>query len=117
MATKQSEIDALRDLATRLGPESYIGPWILDSLPWIADQMRSDMPLQTAADMALASERAQGRIISSAEDKAQSIIRQADAQAAVLLADAKRRAAAEDARVERWRNEAQSALARLSASL
>jgi cell division septum initiation protein DivIVA len=75
------------------------------------------MPLQTAADMAQASERAQCRIISSAEDKAQSIIRQADAQAAVLLADAKRRAAAEDARVERWRNEAQSALARLSASL
>jgi hypothetical protein len=117
MATKQSEIDALRDLATRLGPESYIGPWIMDALPWIADQIRSDMPLQTAADMSLASERAQGRIIGSAEDKAQSIIRQADAQAAVLLADAKRRAAAEAARVERWRNDAQRALARLSASL
>ncbi len=114
---KQDEVDALRDLACRFGPESYLGPWILDSLPWLADQILSDIQPQTAAAMALDAERIRQRIIENAKDTAESIVRQAEAQAAVLIADAKRNAAAEQFRIDRWRSQAQSDLARLSASL
>ena len=44
MKTKAQEIDALRDLAHKLGPDSYTGPWLLDNLPAIEADMRSDLP-------------------------------------------------------------------------
>lgn len=44
MKTKAQEIEALRALATELGPDSYLGPWILDNLPGIEADMRADLP-------------------------------------------------------------------------
>lgn len=44
MKTKQQELDALRALATELGPQSYLGPWILDNLPAIEADIRADLP-------------------------------------------------------------------------
>ena len=44
MKTKQQELDALRALAQELGPQSYLGPWILDNLPGIEADMRADLP-------------------------------------------------------------------------
>ena len=42
--TKQDELDILRDTIARLGPNSYLGPWLQDQLPWIESDMRSDIP-------------------------------------------------------------------------
>ena len=42
--TKQAELDILRDTIARLGPNSYLGPWLEDQLPWIESDMRSDIP-------------------------------------------------------------------------
>lgn len=42
--TKAQELDALRALALELGPQSYIGPWILDNLPGIEADIKADLP-------------------------------------------------------------------------
>lgn len=42
--TKDQELEILRDTIARLGPNSYVGPWLLDQLPWIESDMRSDIP-------------------------------------------------------------------------
>lgn len=48
MNTKQQELDALRAFAQELGPNWYIGPWLLD----IERDMRSDLPpVVTWADL------------------------------------------------------------------
>ena len=42
--TKNEELSILRDAIARLGPNSYLGPWLEDQLPWIESDMRSDIP-------------------------------------------------------------------------
>jgi len=42
--TKQDELSILRNAIARLGPNSYLGPWLEDQLPWIESDMRSDIP-------------------------------------------------------------------------
>lgn len=42
--TKQQEIEALQQLATALGPDSYVGPWLLSALPDIEADIKSDLP-------------------------------------------------------------------------
>ena len=42
--TKNDELSILRDAIARLGPHSYLGPWLEDQLPWIESDMRSDIP-------------------------------------------------------------------------
>lgn len=54
--TKTQEMDALRDLAARLGPDSYLGPWLESILPAVESSIRSDVipfaidPAQARAD-------------------------------------------------------------------
>lgn len=50
--TKAEELAALRALAQRLGPSSYLGPWLTDALPWLEDQLRCDYMPQRARAMA-----------------------------------------------------------------
>jgi len=42
--TKEQEINALTQMATDLGPNSYLGPWIHQSLPYLSDALKSDVP-------------------------------------------------------------------------
>jgi hypothetical protein len=49
--TKTEELAALQALASQLGPHSYLGPWLRDALPWLADQLRSDLAPQQAQAM------------------------------------------------------------------
>jgi hypothetical protein len=60
--TKQAELDILRDTIARLGPNSYLGPWLEDQLPWIESDMRSDIPPMsswTESRARIAAERAE----------------------------------------------------------
>jgi hypothetical protein len=50
--TKAEELAAVRALADQLGPNSYLGPWLSDALPWLADQLRCDYMPQRARAMA-----------------------------------------------------------------
>lgn len=49
---KSEELAALKELAEALGPDSYLGPWLADALPWLADQLRCDYFPQKARAMA-----------------------------------------------------------------
>lgn len=42
--TKAEEIEILRRAAAGLGPDSYCGPWLMDQLPCIERDLRSDFP-------------------------------------------------------------------------
>jgi cell division septum initiation protein DivIVA len=46
--TKADEIAAVRQLADELGPDSYLGPWLQDALPFLIDSLRSDIQPVTA---------------------------------------------------------------------
>lgn len=41
--TKKKELDAVRDLAKELGPDSYLGPWLESILPELESDLRSDI--------------------------------------------------------------------------
>jgi hypothetical protein len=48
--TKTEELEGLRALIDRLGPDSYLGPWLLDAFDQLADQVRADMTPLSAAE-------------------------------------------------------------------
>ena len=79
--TKSQEIETLRETAEKLGSNSYCGDWLLDQLPFIESDMRSDFLPQTSwtqtrkleqNTLALAKEQA-ARIIKDAEETAERI--------------------------------------------
>ena len=79
--TKSQEIETLRECAEKLGPNSYCGDWLIDQLPYIENDMRSDfLPQMGWADtrkmeqntLALAKEQA-ARILKDAEEQAERI--------------------------------------------
>jgi cell division septum initiation protein DivIVA len=79
--TKSQEIETLRECAEKLGPNSYCGDWLIDQLPFIENDMRSDFLPQTSwtetrkleqNTLALAREQA-ARILKDAEEQAERI--------------------------------------------
>lgn len=79
--TKSQEIETLRECAEKLGSNSYCGDWLIDQLPFIERDIRSDMFPQTSwtetrkleqTTIALAKEQA-GRIIKDAEEQSERI--------------------------------------------
>jgi cell division septum initiation protein DivIVA len=78
---KSQEIETLRECAEKLGPNSYCGDWLIDQLPFIESDMRSDFLPQTSwtqtrkleqTTLALAKEQA-ARILKDAEEQAERI--------------------------------------------
>jgi cell division septum initiation protein DivIVA len=79
--TKSQELETLRETAEKLGSNSYCGDWLLDQLPFIENDMRSDFLPQTSwtqtrkleqTTLALAKEQA-ARILKDAEEQAERI--------------------------------------------
>lgn len=50
--TKSEELEALRALGERLGPSSYLGEWILETLPYLSDCLSRDFIPESAEKMA-----------------------------------------------------------------
>ena len=93
--TKEEEIAALRAVGDQLGPHSYLGPWIRDALPWLADQLRCDYMPQRARAMAEEAARIKAAAISTADairaearQLAAADLERGRKQAALLIADA-----------------------------
>lgn len=87
MITKSSELAALAALADTLGPDSYIGPWIREILPFVEQDLRSDIrPAYTLADARART----AKIEQDAKDRASQIIvaaeRDAERIQALMLA-------------------------------
>ena len=93
--SKAEEISAIRKLALMLGPNSYLGPWLTESLPFLENSIKSDLspPLvedlyqQSTADRIAAlavrqeAEKGARQILDSARHKAVVLHQQATAEA------------------------------------
>jgi cell division septum initiation protein DivIVA len=100
--TKEQEINALLQIATDLGPNSYLGPWIRQSLPYLADAIKSDVPpisacqlyehasedrITAAASKQIAQQEAR-LILDSARHKADELHQEATAEAERITGNA-----------------------------
>ena len=84
---KQDEIETLRKTAEKLGANSYCGPWLLDQLPQIEMDIRSDFfPQITWAE----SRRIQEQHIANAKAQAEFLLKQAKDKAERMIQDAEK---------------------------
>ena len=82
--TKNDELEIIRATAEKLGPNSYLGPWLLQLLPELESHMRADIrPMICIADAVMVAKRA-------ADYNAEQIIRDANAEASKAKSDAER---------------------------
>lgn len=80
--TKQEEIDAVRQLAAALGPNSYLGPWLNSIACELDDSLRSDFyPLITLAESHRQATEVAQRIVADAKDQADTIVKNAEREA------------------------------------
>jgi len=85
--TKQNEIDILLETAKKLGANSYCAGWLLDQIPQIESDMRSDMfPQTTWAE----SRRIQEQNIRDSQTQSEQILKHAKEKADKLVADAEK---------------------------
>lgn len=88
--TKNDEIETLRKTAEKLGANSYCGPWLLDQLPQIEQDIRSDyFPQITWAE----SRRIQEQHIANAKAQAEFLLKQAKEKADRMIQDAEKHSA------------------------
>ena len=88
--TKQDEIETLRKTAEKLGANSYCGPWLLDQIPQIEQDIRSDyFPQITWTE----SRRIQDQHIANAKSQAEFMLKQAKEKAERMVQDAEKHSA------------------------
>jgi hypothetical protein len=88
--TKQNELETLLQCANKLGGDSYCGPWLMDQIPFIESDIRSDIiPTQSWSEtrrlhdeMLAEARKHASEIVKTAEDKAARIASQAEKHAA-----------------------------------
>lgn len=84
---KQDEIETLRKTAEKLGANSYCGPWLLDQIPQIEQDIRSDyFPQITWTE----SRRIQDQHIANAKSQAEFMLKQAKDKADRMIQDAEK---------------------------
>jgi cell division septum initiation protein DivIVA len=87
--TKSQEIETLRTTAEKLGPKSYCGDWLIDQLPFIESDMRSDFLPQTSWTQ---TRKLEQNTIALAKEQAARILKDAEEQAERIKKDAQERA-------------------------
>jgi len=84
---KATEIHLLRTCAETLGPDSYCGPWLLDQIPQIEAEIRSDLlPMVSYAD----ARRGQEQTRLAAKADCELMLAEAKAEAERIRANAER---------------------------
>jgi len=89
--TKAEEIEAMRSLVDRLGPDSYLGPWLRDALPFLADCITCDLPPLSAAELlqqAAADRLAAYRLRQEAQLECRQLLESTTSRAEALLQQA-----------------------------
>lgn len=85
MKTKNQELDILRDAIAKLGPDSYLGPWLSSVIHSVESDIRSDMyPLITIPVARQQCQDEAKRIIEDAQIKAGSMIDKAKREAQAI---------------------------------
>jgi len=87
---KQDELETLRKTAEKLGENSYCGPWLLDQIPQIEQDIRSDFfPQITWSE----SRRIQDQHLANAKTQAEFMLKQAKEKADRMIQDAEKHSA------------------------
>jgi len=89
--TKAEELSALRRLSEQLGPNSYLGPWLQDALPYLSNSLRSDIHPISALQLhqQATDDRVQGLLtMQQAQIEARELLDSARQKADVLLQQA-----------------------------
>ena len=87
--TKNQEIETLRETAEKLGSNSYCGDWLIDQLPFIESDMRSDFLPQTSWTQTRKMEQ---NTLALAKEQAARILKDAEEQATRIKKDARENA-------------------------
>ena len=89
---KSEEIALLKELAERLGPYSYCGPWLHEQIPWVERDIRADLPPSPSWE---GSRQLAYEIRCRADSEAQSILesahKEAKAKAEAMAKDSSQR--------------------------
>lgn len=86
---KAQEIEILTEAANKLGPNSYLGPWLLEIKPELESILRSDFLPQLSLREA---EATASRIVEEAKNKANGIEMQARKEAFAIVDKANKEA-------------------------
>jgi len=85
--TKHDEIQALLELAHKLGGNSYCGPWLNSQIPFIEHDMRCDiLPTSSWSE----TRRLHDGMINTAREQANYIIKAANEEGGKIMAQAQR---------------------------
>lgn len=109
--TKQEELQVLRDTVTRLGPDSYCGPWLSSQLDAIESAMGADVCPSVYALSLPEAQRKSLELVTFARAEAERLIERAKKDADTLRAEARRQA---NSITESAASALRSALSRLS---
>ena len=87
--TKHDEIQALMELAHKLGANSYCGPWLESQIPFIEHDMRCDiLPTNTWSE----TRRLHDGMLDTAKQQADYLLKAATEKADKIMRDAETRA-------------------------
>ena len=87
--TKHDEIQALMELAHKLGSDSYCGPWLNDQIPFVERDIRSDiMPTPSWTE----TRRLHDGILNTAKQQAEYLLKSATERADKIMRDAEKQA-------------------------
>ena len=79
--TKNQELQLIRDAIQRLGPGSYLGPWLADQLPSIEGALASDHPPEAYACSIREARIHCEKLITQAREEADKLLARAKADA------------------------------------
>jgi cell division septum initiation protein DivIVA len=87
--TKHDEIQALMELAHKLGSNSYCGPWLNDQIPFVEHDMRCDiMPNSSWVE----TRRLHDGMLNTAKQQAEYLLKAATEKADKIMRDAEKQA-------------------------
>ena len=87
--TKHDEIQALMELAHKLGSNSYCGPWLDSQIPFIEHDIRCDiMPTNTWSE----TRRLHDGMLETAKQQAEYLLKAATEKADKIMRDAEKQA-------------------------
>ena len=85
---KQDELQVLNKAIAELGPDSYLGPWLLEVQNEVGQLIQSDFPVEISV---IAASKEAARLVADATEQAKQICEDAEREATKRIKDAEER--------------------------
>ena len=79
--TKSDELQVIREAISRLGSDSYLGPWLADQMPSIESALASDYPPEAYALSIHEARIHCEKLVNKAKEESEAILARAKAEA------------------------------------